>query len=301
MISGMESTTYRREEDKEPDDLDDLLDSIMMEEEKGRNIIQKTALRIVNIVDYPFERMRQKAYESYIWRLTNCDGFREFEEKLKPYTGTLSMDDYKSTTSYISALLILDQLDSSLTETGTKLPDKVQALDVGCGKDWFYAKALYGFLQNYGAGQPREVKLDGIDPLLTSRIIAKFKKGIGDKEIDLTQGDILKMDAESQYNFILIHKMLTSPGHFERFGLEPINMDDMMEKCSHLLTPDGIQVTIGYQSAGEYWHVVEHIPTDRRIAEFDYAVELGNKDLNFAFTPGMDRMYRSGICLSRKQ
>lgn len=297
----MESTSYRREEDKESDELGDLLDSIMMEEENGRNVVQKVVLRVGNIINYPFERLRQKAYDEHLRQLTQCDGFRDFEERLKSYTGTLGPNDYASTSNYISALLILDQLVSSFRETGTKLPDKVNALDIGCGKDWFYSEALYGFLQNYDTEQPRDVTLDGIDPLATNRNIAKFKKRIGDRNINQTQGDVLHLDAESQYDFILIHKMLTSPGHFKRFGLEPTNMDDMMEKTNQFLTPNGIQVTIGYQSAGEYWQVAEHIPTDRRVAEFNYAVGLGNEDLNFAFTPGMDRIYRSGICVSRKE
>ena len=297
----MESTHYRREEDKESDELGDLLDSIMTEHENGRNIVQRVVLRIGNIINYPFEKLRQKAYDEHLKRLTQCDGFREFEDRMKPYTGTLGPDDYTSTSNYISALLILDQLNSSLRETGMKLPDRVNALDIGCGKDWFYAEVLYGFLQNYNTEQSRQVTLDGIDLLATSKSIAKFRKRIGDKSINQIQGDVLQMGADSQYDFILIHKMLTSPGHFKRFGLEPTNMDDMMEKTSQLLTPNGTQVTIGYQSAGEYWQVAEHIPTNRRVAEFNYAVGLGNEDLNFAFTPGMDRMYHSGICVSRKE
>ncbi len=298
MISSMESTPYERERHKE---YDALLDSLMMKQENGRNVIEKVILRIEDIVNYPSKILRQKAYDDYIKRLTLCDGFRDFEEKLRQYTGALSPDDYDLTTSYISSLLILDQLDSSFKDIGVKLPDKVHALDIGCGKDWPYAEALCRFLQNYDSEKPREVTLDGIDLLATKKRIAKFKKRIGDRDINQMQGDVLEMDAGHKYDFILIHRMLASPGHFKSFGLEPTNIDDMMKKCSEILTPDGTQVTIGYKSAGEYQHVVEHIPVNRRDAEFNYAVGLGDKDLNRAFTPGMDRIYRSGICVSRKE
>ena len=298
MIYPKESTPYEREGHKE---YDALLDSLMMKQENGRNVIERVILRIEDIVNYPSKILRQKAYEDYIKRLTLCDGFRDFEEKLRQYTGALNPDDYDLTTSYISSLLILEQLDSSLKDTGVKLSDKVHALDIGCGKDWPYAEALCGFLQNYDTEQPRKVILDGIDLLATKKGIAKFEKRIGDRDINQMQGDVLEMDTDIKYDFILIHRMLASPGHFKMFGLEPTNMDDMMKKCSEILTLYGIQVTIGYMSAGEYQHVVEHIPVNRRYAEFNYAVGLGDKDLNREFTPGVRRKYSYGICVSRKE
>jgi len=292
MITPMKTTPYRKEDDSEDDELENLIEQI------DNKVSSRLMSNVKNIVTYPFKRLKQRKFEGYLKELTECDGFRKFEERLKSYT-TVS-EDYKSIRNYISTLLMLDHLDSSLKMTKIELPNKINALDVGCGRDWYYAKALYDFLQNYDSKKQREVTLDGIDPLMTKKDIAKLKKRIEGKNINSIRGNVLEMSHSNHYDFILMHKMLTSPVHFRRFGLEPTDLNDVMEKCSTLLTSGGVQVTIGYQSAGEYWHVVEHIPIERRKAEFNYRVELGNESLNRIFTPGIDRFYLSGICISRK-
>jgi hypothetical protein len=294
MITSMEATPYKRESN-EPEPLS-LIDIILEEQKNSRHPVQKFASKVKNVLSYPSEKLKKKWREDYIRRLTVCKGFSQLEEKMSPYTSLMTAEDYKSVNNYISTLLILDQLHSSLKETEVKFPDKLNGLDVGCGRDWFYARGLGGFLQNFNSNKPREVNLDGIDPLLTDKLISR----ISEEGINPLQDNVLKLERDNHYDFILIHNMLSSQGHFKKFGLEPTNLNEMMEKCSKLLVPEGVQVTIGYQSAGEYFNVVEHIPTERRIAEFNYKVELGNEELDSIFTPGMDRIFRSGICISGK-
>ena len=76
MITPMGSTPYRGEEDGESDDLGIILDSLMLEEESGRTSIHRLMLRIRDVVNYPFDRLRQEAYEDHIEGLTDCEGFR---------------------------------------------------------------------------------------------------------------------------------------------------------------------------------------------------------------------------------
>jgi len=128
----------------------------------------------------------------------------------------------------------------------------------------------------------------------------QLKKMMNGQNVQLVRGNVMDLDRTNKYDFVLLHNMLVSPRHFRKFGLEPTNLDDLMEKCKRLLTPVGVQATIGYESAGEYDTIVEHIPEERRVAEFRYKVELGNEGLNEIFTPGMFREYRSGICISKK-
>lgn len=309
MISRMKSTPYRIEGDKDPNDLQDLFDSMMEKEECERSFLKKTILQVKSIFNNPLTRLKhialekkfQRQYLEEIARAADCEGFREFEEKLKPSAKDFDKSNPERMFNYIYNLLVIDQLDSSMRETGIKMPEKIRALDIGCGRNWGYAELLYGFLQNYDSSNPREVTLTGIDALATKKDIKKFNKRVENENIIQERGDVLKMKDSSDYDFILMHNMLSSPKHFKLFGLEPSNLYDIIEKCCQLLRPNGIQVTIGYQSAGEYWRVAEHIPLDKRIAEFNYAVDLGNEKLNYEFTPGIGRKYRSGICLSKGQ
>lgn len=275
----------------------------MMEQRIKRPAIVKVLSNVQDAICYPSRMLARKieksSYERHVKKLADCKGFRNFEKRLRRYIDTNAMS-HLTTASYIEALLIVDELDGSLRAVGKDLPDNVNALDVGCGKNWFYAEFLYNVLRNYKTRHPRTVRLDGIDLKTTEKRIANFYSRLDGQNMSLVQGDVLDMDCTNYYDFILLHKMLTSPSHFKKFGLKPRSLDSIMDKCSDMLTEQGIQITAAYQSAGEYWNLAEHIPMERRIGEFDYKVELGNENLNYIFTPGIDREYRCGVCISKK-
>lgn len=286
-------TPYSREETDRPFSKTDSIDILIY------NFLDC----LKKIRESPLKRKKdaeKKESDNYIKKWADNQGFRNFENGLKPLIGHLKSDYYEFEMEYISALLIIDSLNNSFKEKNIKLPDKITALDAGCGRNWYYAEFLYKFLQNYNTEKPREVLLDGIDVLITKKDIAEFKKTVDNKKISPIKGSLLDIKKENHYDFILMNKMLACPKHFCSFGIKPVNLDKIMEKCISLLAQNGIQVTISPQSAGEYWDVVEHIPAEKRIAEFNYKVKLGNDRLNDVFTPGFDRYFSSGICISKK-
>jgi len=245
------------------------------------------------------KRIRTNLLEVEVMISCRSHGFREFESRFLKYTDCPGRDEI-SAIQYVTSLLLIDQLQIAISKTGIKLPQKLNALDVGCGTGWGYAGILYGFLRQYNTETPREVHLDGIDLLLTKRKARKIIQRESNPNITPMPGDILNMGQAEQYHFILWHNMLASPFHFAEFGLGARDLRKMMEKSSELLTPDGIQVIIAYQSAAEYSCVVGRLPKERIIAESWYRVQTGNGSLDSIFTPGIDRLYRSGICVARK-
>jgi SAM-dependent methyltransferase len=65
-------------------------------------------------------------------------------------------------TDFAASLFYLQMLERALNEANVTLPDRISALDAGCG-DWFYVQALYGLLRRHGGGAPRTVALDGVE------------------------------------------------------------------------------------------------------------------------------------------
>lgn len=232
-----------------------------------------------------------------IERLTFTDGFRQFENRLETYTEGLDFST-GSIVDYIDTLILLDQLDLTFKELEVKLPDNVHAFEIGYGRNWTYAQALYAFLQRYDSDAPRQVTLDGIDKLATGKDIEKLKRRFGEMRINPAPGDVIELSC-SEYDFILLNNMLASRGNFRTWGLEPTDLNALMRKSADLLVPDGIQATISPDWAGEYPRLVHHISPDRRLAEFRYQTNLGSEALDSFFT-GIGHIYHSNICISRK-
>lgn len=230
--------------------------------------------------------------------------FRDLEEKLKPYFGEMkALRTTPFMMRYIPNLLTIDAIALAFERAGVVLPDKVRAIDVGCGEKWPYAEPLYRLLQVFGRDEkegPREVVLDGIDLRAKESHIRKFEKRAGDRNMSMSGGDVCSIAGKDQYDFVLTVNMLTSAGHFRNFGLEPVDVSSIMNACDGLLSPTGVQMSIGYHSAGEYEKVIRYVRPERRVAEYDYKVELGNSMLDYAYTPGMDRDDRWRICVARK-
>lgn len=292
MIKLMEQVTpYLGETEKSERELTDRLDFAIENSRRNAPLFNK-------IVDAIKEKLRARMLNDYARHITStCQGFEEVEARLAPYCKEIIKEPIFR---YLSTLIILDELNDSMVASGLKLPSKVTALDVGSGREWFYAEALYNFLQNYRTNEPRRVRLEGIDPLLTEKDLHRFRKRMSGRDMSLMLGDVLDMNHREAYDFVFMHKMLTSDNHFRKFGLEPVDLNVLMERCSHFLKPTGIQVLISPQCAGEYFGLAEKIPQERRIAEFDYAVNLGDDNLNQLFTPGLFRVYRDGICIAKK-
>src|SRR3989338_3992441 len=133
MIVAAKTTPYRTGESVS------LLDSIMYGGKTNVPFIR-------TVLDYPFKILRQRHYERHVEGLTNCKGFSDFENRMPCVKARRG--DYRSIIDYISALLLVDQIESSLKEVAIELPDNLHALDVGCG-DWYYALSLRAFLPNY--------------------------------------------------------------------------------------------------------------------------------------------------------
>ncbi|MFT4303479.1 MAG: hypothetical protein ACMXYG_02865 [Candidatus Woesearchaeota archaeon] len=294
MLTEIESITpykKKREKSEETKELFGDLETLMQQSLKKRPLLTK----IISSIRTKLEDIEIENYAKNV--IKNNPNFKEFEKKLAQYLNNIPRNPAMK---YLSILIILDELNSSFEHQNIELPDKVTALDVGAGKNWFYATALYNFLQNYSSKHPRTVKLDGVDALLTERDIRRFHREVENQEINLMQGNVLSMNHQGMYDFIFMHRMLTSPSHFRKFGLEPISIQDIILKCQDMLTPSGVQIMISPQSAGEYYRLVGYIPEERRLKELNYAVNMGDDTLNELFTPGLFRTYRDGICILKK-
>ncbi len=277
-------------------DLEERLDELIrLRESRLSSKILKIASSIAN---FPFKAISNYALEKRLDGLTKTAGFVEFENKLSRYAEEKA--NYKSVSEYLDALLIADQLAAGLDAVGYKLPDSVKTIDVGCGRTWFYACVLYNFLQNHNTIVPREIELHGIDLLATKETISEFNRSIKGKNIIFKRGDVLDMDGKNSYDLIFTHKMLTSPTHYKKWRIKPRDVEQILIKCSDMLKPGGIHFVSNFEQAGEYSRVAEMIPPKRRIAELGYQVDVGNPNLNALLTPGIDRVYRSGICICRK-
>jgi len=292
-------THYRKWNQKDHFELDIIDEELYKLENNIWAKLQNTILKFI------FSEEIKKGDEKWngeLSELADNPTFRDFQKRLAGYSALIiNHTGYLSFDNYLESLLLVDQISLALEDNSISFGKGINALDVGVGKGWSYAKPLHCFLRNYDTEVPRHVNLHGIDVRASKKDIARFQKGLnGSQQIYFENQDVLTMEDTNKYDLILINNMLTKPIHFKKFGVKTMNTDDLMSKCLELLAPKGVQITIGPHCAGEYWNIVEHIPLSKRVAEYQYKVELGNTDLNWRLTRGYDRIYKSGVCVSRK-
>jgi len=277
------------ERDLEIEEFYELLSTMSDEDRKNRGLFRKIGDKINGAI-------RSKRIESFVGIMfDHCDKLRSYEQRFNNYTQGINRKRL-TMMEYLETLIILEQLENSLTQTESSFSTEINALDVGAGQNWFYAEALYNFLQNYQTGSPRKVNLRGIDPLATKRNIKKLSERVRNPNITLEQNSILNLNGD-KYDFIFMRYMLTDDPHFRSFGLEPVKITDILQKCSSSSSKEGRQVIIGPLAAGEYQAIVENIPVEKRVAEFNYAPDLGDERLNELVTRGLMRTYSEGLCL----
>ncbi len=120
-----------------------------------------------NAIDFPLRqliRLRRPGcrlpYEPKA-RLFPAEALPEAERLVRTYH-LARWEESSGRTDFAASLFYAQMLERALREAGVTLPERVTALDAGCG-DWFYVQPLYELLRYYGTTRPRTVELDGVE------------------------------------------------------------------------------------------------------------------------------------------
>jgi hypothetical protein len=150
----------------------------------------------------------------------------------------------------------LQGLERAFREAGVTLPAQVSALDAG-PSDWFYVQAQHALLSRYGAENPREVALDGVE-LDAYRLYKNLRSRhdwamcyIGDLAgVRYMAQDVRRYDRPVDLAFML-YPFLFADDH-NRWGLPRglLRPEALLAHVSGLIRPGGYLV-IANQGAAE--------------------------------------------------